>query len=282
MLLFLNQIFQIFEFRFAQIALVSTLFVTLTCGMLSPVVVLKQRSYLGDALSHLIFPGIVFGFLLAQYSELPFWACVFSGAFVTALLGTFLSEWVLKTLKIPPDASAVMCLSAFFAWGALIISSHPNTNIHPESLFFGDILTLTWTDATILGFVFIFVTFSIFLLQRHWDAWLSDPEFAKIMGFHVKLLDRLFPVLMTCVILSGIFAVGGLMISALLTLPTILYQPRSVFSFPVIFISFLGGIFGILTAFAINWPVGPTIVVIGFVSVLIKTGILSMQEKKRI
>ena len=87
---------QTFQYSFAQIALVATILITLMCGILSPVVVLKQRSYLGDTLSHLVSPGVIIGIMLAKYTEFPFWGCILMGAIATALLGTFISEWILK------------------------------------------------------------------------------------------------------------------------------------------------------------------------------------------
>lgn len=271
--------FEIFNFEFAQIALIATILITILCGTLSPVVVLKQRAYLGDTLSHLVFPGVVIGIVIAKLTLLPFWGCILIGSISTALLGTFLSEWILKTLKIPPDASAVICLTSFFAIGVIAISNAKDTRIDPESILFGDVLTLSWLDIWVLVITVITVLISIISLRKHWDAWLSDPEFAEIAGFKVKLLEKLFPILMTAAILSGLFAVGGLMISSLLTLPTIIYQPRSVFSPIVVLLSFIGGILGFLLAFSFNWPVGPSIVLLGFFSIIVKTLSIQIQEK---
>lgn len=282
MFLFISSIWSNFEFNFVNTALIATIFITLMCGFLSPVVVLKQRSYLGDTLSHLVFPGVILGIILTRFTNLPFWLCVFSGASLTAFIGAFISEWILKTLKIPPDASAVICLTAFFAMGVIGISSNKDMRISPESILFGDVLTLSKLDLLVLAIAFITSATAILLLRKHWDAWLSDPEFAEIAGFKVKLLEKLFPFLITFAILSGLFAVGGLMISALLTLPTIIYQPKSVFSPAVVLISLAEGLLGIIVAFTCNWPVGPSIVLVGFTTILIKTTITHLQMTKRI
>lgn len=266
----LSSFFEWTHFQFVQIAFLATVLISLICGFLSPIVVLKQRSYLGDALAHLVFPGVITGVLVSQTMHLPLWACLFCGAIVTALAGTFLSEWILKNLKIPPDSAAVTCLSAFFAVGILIFSNNRQLKFSPESLLFGDVLTLNKMDVTLLCFVLMIVISCILFFRKHWDAWLSDPEFAEIAGFKVKALDRLFPILLTLVILSGLFAVGGLMISALITMPAILYQPRSVFSPLVILSSFCCGMIGLCAAFFFNWPVGPAIVLVGFCFILLK------------
>lgn len=281
MLQTLSNFFEIFNYSFAQTAIAATVFITLMCGTLSPIVVLKQRAYMGDTLSHLVFPGVIAGIFIANLTTLPFWVCVLGGAGVTALFGALISEWILKTLRIPPDASAVICLTSFFAIGIIAISSYPDIRINPESILFGDVLTLAWHDVFVLAGVFLFILTTIIGLQKHWDAWLSDPEFAEIAGFKVKLLEKMFPILLTAAILSGLFAVGGLMISALLTLPTIVYQPRSVFSLRVVLLSLVGGLLGVLFAFGFNWPVGPSIVLVGFIAILLKTCVVSLYINKR-
>ena len=262
---------QIFSYDFARMALAATILISLTCGLLSPVVVLKQRSYLGDTLSHLVFPGVVLGILVSQIYHLPQWGCVAIGAAGTAFIGTFLSEWILKKLKSPPDSSAIVCLTTFFALGVIIISTQKGIRVSPDSIFFGDVLTLNYTDLSVILTAFIIVLIGVLSLKKHWDAWLVDTEFAEIAGFKVQLLNKLFPVLLTISVLSGLFAVGGLMISALITIPTLLYAPRSVFSPIVILFSLCLGLAGFFIAFFFNWPVGPSIVLLGFVSLFFKT-----------
>lgn len=265
------QFFQIYQYDFARLAFFATLFISITCGLLSPVVVLKQRSYLGDTLSHLVFPGVVIGILFSQFTNIPQWGCIAIGATTTAFLGTLISEWILKKLQTPPDSAAIVCLTTFFAFGIVLISAHKGLRISPEAIFFGDVLTLNKIDLFVIIFSLVIVSSAIISLKKHWDAWLVDSEFAEIAGFRVGLLNKLFPCLLTISVLSGLFAVGGLMISALITMPTLLYAPRSVFSPVVILISVSMGLAGFALAFIFNWPVGPTIVLVGFAILICKT-----------
>ncbi len=267
---------EFFYLPFGQMALIATILVTTTSGLLSPLVVLKQRSYLSEALSHLVFPGVIAGLILSQSTNLPLWLCLFIGAGTTAFIGTYLSEFILRKLKIPPDASAIICLTAFFSMGIMTLSSHKGVPISPESLFFGDILTLNKSDIFLMFFSFIVVTFSILPLKKHWDAWLVDREFAQISGFHVVLLDKIFPIILTLFILSGLFAVGGLMISALITAPALLVSPKKAFSPLVVTASLLVGLVGLCLSLVFNFPVGPTIVLVGFLSLLGKTVFFSV------
>lgn len=258
------------DFEFARVALASTLVVSAICGLLSPMIVMKQRSYIGDTLAHLVFPGVIGGYFTAAALGLPLWASLLVGAAITGFFGNITVTMLQRVLRIPPDAAAVVTLTGFFGVGVVTVSRLKGTRIDLDRILFGDVLTLTWGDVAVLGSVLAVVLGMLSGLRRHWDAWLSDPEFAEIAGFRVRLIELAFPVLVTFAVLTGMFAVGGLMISALLALPAVLFRPRSVLSWPALGASLVLGLTGLLVAFQFDWPVGSTIVVAGFVIVLTK------------
>lgn len=259
------------QFNHILIPLLGVCFISLSAGLLSPVIVVKQRSYLIDTLAHLILPGVVVGLLLSKIFNLEVWICMASGAVVTAIFGAYLSEWFLKHLKIPPDASAILCLSAFLAVGILLLAIGKSESIDPETILFGDALTLSFNNLVILAFVFGIVLFFMAFYKDHWDAWLSDPDFAQVAGYRTALLNKLFPILVTIAVLAGFFAVGGLMIPALMTIPAIFTRPKSVFCIATLFVSLVLTLFGFFFAVIFNMPVGPTIVLLGALAVIVKT-----------
>lgn len=268
-----------FEADFARIALISTLLVGALCGVLSPTIVLKQRSYVGDTLAHLVFPGLVAGYFTAAAFDLPLWGTLMVGAAATGLVGSFLVERLERILNLPPDSAAVLTLTGFFAAGVVAVSRLRGTRIDLERFLFGDVLNLTNLDAVVLGVVLAVVTLFLVVLRKDWDAWLSDPEFARLMGFRVALIERLFPVVVTAAVLTGLVAVGGLMISALLAVPASLLPPKSALSIPALLFSITLSLFGLLAAFALDWPVGSTIVLVGFVLVLAKAIVISVAKR---
>lgn len=239
-------------------------------GLLSPLVVLKQRSYLTDTIAHLVFPGIVIGILVSRIYHLDNWLCIIAGASATAILGTYISEWFLEKLKIPPDSAAIVCLSAFFAVGVLMMLWTKQEPIDPEELLFGDVMSLTYNNLFLLGLVLIFNSIVIFGYRKHWNAWLTDAEFAQIAGFKIATLNKLFPLLITVSVLAGFLAVGGLMIAALITMPAIICQSRRIISLPTIAFNFCLGICGFIFAIFSNLPVGPILVLLGFFIIIVK------------
>ncbi|MEN9810959.1 MAG: hypothetical protein RLZZ488_2526 [Pseudomonadota bacterium] len=264
---------------FARMALLCTLLVGLMCGLLSPTIVLKQRAYTGDTLAHLVFPGIVAGYFMSLGFELPLWASLIIGASVTGLLGSVLVEKLERILSLPPDSAAVVTLTGFFASGVVAVSKVRGTRIDLERFLFGDVLTLSVSEAVLIAVALGCVALTLGLLRRDWDAWLSDGEFALLVGFRVRLIERLFPILVTAAVLTGLFAVGGLMMSALMALPAVILPPKSALSWRTVVLSVSLALLGLIFAFALDWPVGSTIVLLGFILVLIKAIVVSLRHR---
>ncbi|MEY3903389.1 MAG: hypothetical protein RL189_2695 [Pseudomonadota bacterium] len=264
---------------FARMALLCTLLVGLMCGLLSPTIVLKQRAYTGDTLAHLVFPGIVAGYFMSLAFELPLWASLIVGASVTGLLGSVLVEKLERILSLPPDSAAVVTLTGFFASGVVAVSRVRGTRIDLERFLFGDVLTLSVSEAALIAVALSSVALTLGFLRRDWDAWLSDAEFALLVGFRVRLIERLFPILVTAAVLTGLFAVGGLMMSALMALPAVILPPKSALSWKTVVLSVSLALLGLIFAFALDWPVGSTIVLLGFILVLIKAIVVSLRHR---
>ena len=247
----------------------AVLLVCTLCGLLSPLVVLKSRSYLGDALAHMVFPGVVAGYLVSQTSDTPLWVGVVSGAGLAALAGAHLLEGLLRSPRVPSDAATVVCLGGFLAAGSLLASSAESISIDLEGILFGDLLALGPGDLWILAGAVALSGGLLWSLRQDWDAWVCDAEFALLAGYRTRLLARLFPLLLTTGILCGLFAVGSLMITALLAVPALLVRPPSVFSLPAVACSVSVGAAGFGLGLALNLPVGATIVALGAASVFV-------------
>jgi ABC-type Mn2+/Zn2+ transport system permease subunit len=270
----MSTLMEYMRLEFAQIGLVGTLLVALLCGFLSPLVVTKERSYVGDLLAHYVFPGVVVGYFISERWGVPLQAALLTGAAITGFAGMFAAEFIIKRLRTPPDAGSMIVLTGFFAAGVVLVSKAKGTRISLETFLFGDVLALSWFDVALLAGVLVAVVVLIALLFRHWQAWLSDPEFAQLAGFRVRFLDYAFPMMLAGVVLASLFAVGGLMISAMLALPAVLVRPRRVFSGGVLAVSVLLGFSGFVLALLMDWPVGSTIVLLGAVAVFCKSALI--------
>ena len=142
--------------------------------------------------------------------------------------------------------------------------------IDVHSLLFGDLLSLRIQDIIVLTVlnILLFLFYSKF--GPAIKAWLIDEDFAHIAGYPIKAIERWVPILLTLTVLSGIFTVGGLMISSLLVFPALLARSRAL-QFKITFpISVVCGLVGLALAYELDFPVGPTIVLVGFLAVLVQ------------
>jgi ABC-type Mn2+/Zn2+ transport system permease subunit len=274
MLNLISDVASYFEMELGQIAAAGTLLVSILSGLLSPAVVLKEKSYVGDLIAHYVFPGVVTGYFLSESLDLPMMPALFAGAIVSALLATFVSDFIHKTLRIPGDAASVVTLTGFFGLGVVAVSKLQGTRVDLHSFLFGNILGLSWLDVALVGIVAVVAAAFLVGMRRDWEAWICDPEFARIAGFRVKILERVFPVLLTFAVLVSLFAVGALMVSAMLTAPSLLLRSRRVVSAGPVFLSVAMGSAGLLLALAFDWPVGSAIVVLGLCLVIGKAAVL--------
>ena len=92
---------QVLQEPWALRALVASLLVGITCGLLGVFIVLRNMSLIGDALSHAVLPGIFTAFLLVGYNTIGF----FIGAVAAGLISTTAMTWIQQTIKTRNDAA---------------------------------------------------------------------------------------------------------------------------------------------------------------------------------
>ena len=78
-------------------ALLASIMVGISCGILGAFIVLRNMSLVGDALSHAILPGVVFAFVLfGGYSVWGF----FLGSVAAGLLAALLITWIQNNIQV--------------------------------------------------------------------------------------------------------------------------------------------------------------------------------------
>lgn len=127
-------------------ALVGTL-AALACGLIGNFLVLRRQSLIGDAMSHVVLPGIVVGFLLAgTTAALP----MMGGALVAAVLAVGLIEAIRRLGRMEPGAAMGVVFTAMFALGVLILEQTAARNVHldVEHSLYGNLEGTIWLEAT--------------------------------------------------------------------------------------------------------------------------------------
>src|ERR1051325_164245 len=103
------------QYPFMQRAILEVVLMGLTCGLIGTYVVLRGMAFLGDAISHAIFPGVVLAFLL----HINFFAgALFFGVLTAGLVGA-----LSRSRHISEDTAIGVLFAGMFALGIVLISS---------------------------------------------------------------------------------------------------------------------------------------------------------------
>src|SRR5688572_32010323 len=100
-------------------ALVGSLLLGVSCGLLGSFIVVRKMALVGDALSHAVLPGVTVGFLW-NMSKDP--VAIFIGATIAGLIGTAVVSWIKQTTHLKEDTALGLVLAVFFAVGICLLT----------------------------------------------------------------------------------------------------------------------------------------------------------------
>jgi len=192
-------------------ALVASALVGVACAVVGSFVVLKGMSFIGDAVSHAAFPGIVIAYLLG----LPI---ILGGA--VAAIGTALGIGGLtRRSGLRADSIIGVLFAGMFALGVALFSSIPNYVGDLFAFLFGDVLGISVSDMIALS---VLVAALLLVIRALWKELLFatfDPLGAGAAGLPVRRLDNLLLILIAVTIVISLQAVGIVLVVAMITTP---------------------------------------------------------------
>ena len=135
-----------------------------------------------------------------------------------------------------------------------------------SSYLVGDILSITKTEIMYLVIFFIIIFFICSLIYNKLHSISISSSIAKSRGVHVQLIENIFVILISIIVMLSIRWIGILLINSLLILPAaasrnIAKNTRTYHLFAIIF-SLLSGITGLIVSYYNGIPTGPMIVII--------------------
>lgn len=99
----------------------------LACGLLGNFLVLRRQSLMGDALSHVVLPGIVVGFLVTGSTGST---AMLLGAAGAALVAALLIELVRRLGRLEVGAAMGVVFTAMFAGGIVLLEQSGASGVH--------------------------------------------------------------------------------------------------------------------------------------------------------
>jgi len=127
--------------------LVIAMLAALACAAPGNFLLLRGQSMLGDAMSHVVLPGIVAAFLLTGSASQP---VMLAGALAAAALSSALIEGIRRATGADPGAAMGVTFTAMFALGVLLLETSGAGAVHldVEHALYGNLEGLIWIDAT--------------------------------------------------------------------------------------------------------------------------------------
>ncbi|MEM9473810.1 MAG: metal ABC transporter permease [Pseudomonadota bacterium] len=119
---------------------------SVACALPGNFLVLRRQALIGDAISHVVLPGIVVAFLItASVSALP----MLIGAAVAAIVAVILIEAIKRLGRIEPGAAMGVTFTTLFAGGVLLLEQSDTSNVHldVEHALMGNLESLIWLRA---------------------------------------------------------------------------------------------------------------------------------------
>lgn len=251
-----------FEFPFLTRALIATLCLSATCGLLSPLVIAKRYAFLGSAVSHSTLLGLAIGTAISGREapmSLFLWTLV-----ITLILSLFLARATWRQ-ALPSDTLIGLFFTGTMGLGTLVHALTSRGSGDLLSFLFGNVLLLTDTDVAISVLISALIFPIILLPWRYWLLTTYDEDFALVTGLPAKLLHFIFVTMLTALIVSALKISGTVLVNALLLAPgffalSFARNIKATFTLSLIF-STATALFGLILANYLETPSGATLAV---------------------
>ena len=245
-----------FSYPFMTRALIAAVIVGVVCPILGTYVVLRGMAFFGDALAHIILPGVVIAFLLG-------WPLVL-GALIIGVFAALLIGYISRRSDIKEDAAIGVVFAGAFALGVALISLQRSYAVDLTHILFGDLLGVTSSDLWFMAALAIVVLLTIFAFYKEFLVLSFDPLLASTLRLPVTFLQYLLLVLLSLVIVLSIRAVGVALVLAMLVTPAsaayLLTRRLPTMMVLGAFIGVTSAVMGLLLSFYLDIASGPAIV----------------------
>jgi manganese/iron transport system permease protein len=246
------------QYEFMRRALIEVVLMGVVTGAIGSYIVLRGLSFIGDALSHAIFPGIVLAFLLGQ--------SIFVGALIFGIVTSAAIAVVASNRRVKEDSAIGVLFAGSFALGVVLISSSKNFTRDLASFLFGNVLGVTTNDIWLSAIVGGLVLLLIVLFYKELLITSFDRMAAQAMGLPVFWLDLLLLVLISLTIVVSLRAVGNILVVAMLVTPAasarLLTDRLPVMMVLSSTIGALSGVIGLFVSYHNDVAAGGTIVLV--------------------
>lgn len=256
----MDWIIEPFSYPFMQRALLVSVLLGISGGMLGSILVLRRLALMGDALAHSLLPGVALAYLLFGAST----GALLAGGLIAGLIAAIGSGIISRLTRMKEEAAFGSLYLILFAVGIAIASTMP-VRINLLHFLFGNILGAGRQDV-MLAAGSCFLTVAVFAaFYRAIVLESFDPVFNRATGGH-GLLTHIGLLALTVVnLVAALQSMGIVLALGLFLLPAVSAylwcdRLRQMLLTAAAF-SVVGSAAGILLSYHAGLPSGPAIVI---------------------
>ncbi len=197
--------------QFMQHAFIAIIMVGVICGVTGTFVILRGLAFMGDALAHAIFPGVVIAFI--------FGGNFLIGALIAAVIVSLIIGAITQSGRLTNDTAIGVLFVGAFALGIVLISSQQTYAKDLNSFLLGTILGVTRNDLLLTGSVGVVVLTVMAIFRRELITVAFDRTFAQASGLRLWQFDQLFLLMLSLAIVISLQTVGNVLVLAMLVTP---------------------------------------------------------------
>lgn len=249
--------FDLLKYGFFQYALISTILIGISCGLIGTYIVAKRMVFISGGITHSSFGGLGIAYFLGIS---PMFGATFF-ALVAALTILYMSG----NQKIREDSLIGILWSSGMAIGVLFIYLTPGYAPNLMSYLFGNILTITGEQIILSALLClaIIVFFAAFNRPLFYIAF--DKEYCRTHHVNIQFIEVCITILIALCIVLCMKLAGIILVISYLTIPQAIsgllfknFRKQLVAS---TLISTIGSIVGLFVSAEFNIPSGATIVI---------------------
>jgi manganese/zinc/iron transport system permease protein len=227
---------------------------------------LKKKALIGDVVSHSVLPGVCLSFIISGTKN-PLFLII--GAFISGWMSIVLLDYIVRHSKIKEDTATGLILSVFFGLGILLLTfiQHSGNAAQTglDSFLFGKAAALVGEDLIAFSVIAMIILIVVYIFYKEFKLIAFDTQYAASIGVPVKFIELLLTSITVMAVVTGIQAVGVVLMAAMLITPAAaarFWTDR--LSIMLILAAIFGALSGVTGAFISyttpSMPTGPWIV----------------------
>lgn len=209
----------------------------IACALPGNFLVLRRQALIGDAISHVVLPGIVVAFLAT--GMIAAWPMML-GAAGAAVVAVVMIELIRRLGRIEPGAAMGVVFTSMFAAGVLLLEQSDTSTVHLDvkHALYGNLESLIWLDATGWGSLLdlealqglpvelprmavtlLAVALFILVFWRPLKLSTFDEGFAQTLGIRTGVLGLALVITAAVAAVAAFDAVGSIIVIAMFICP---------------------------------------------------------------